>query len=146
MDYSDGLWKTVLKLVITNKWFIIIHVTFASILLTLHKVFKDDLNKKYERLCIYDLHIFLITFNLRFLYILILGGGGVGGVYTATEQFYYDAFTYIHSERAFIVFRPHLSSHDVWRHRDNKKWTSANIWSLCSFIVTKKRKHWLIKV
>lgn len=76
MDYSDGLWKTVLKLVITNKWFIIILVTFASILLTLHKVFKDDLNKKYKRLCIYDLHLFLMSFNLRFLY--ILGGGGVG--------------------------------------------------------------------
>lgn len=76
MDYSDGLWKTVLKLVITNKWFIIILVTFASILLTLHKVFKDDLNKKYKRLCIYDLHLFLMSFNLRFLYILIFWGGG----------------------------------------------------------------------
>lgn len=62
-----------------------------------------------------------MTFNLRFLYILIYFFGGAPGVYTATEQFYYDAFTYIHSERAFIIFRPHLSSHDVWRHKGNKK-------------------------
>lgn len=87
MDYSDGLWKTVLKLVITNKWFIIILVTFASILLTLHKVFKDDLNKKYERLCIYDLHLFLMSFNLRFLYILIFFlGGGVLGVFIQQQN------------------------------------------------------------
>lgn len=97
-------------------------------------------------MCIYDVHLFHMTFNLRFLYILIYFLGGAPVFIQQQNNFITMHLpTFIlkeHSLFSDLICLP--MTYDVTRVI--KKWTSANIWSLCSFIVTKKRKHWLIKV
>lgn len=108
------------------------------------KVFKDELNKKL-RLCIYDLRLtpFSHVIQFRIFYILIyffLGGGVIQQQNNFNTMHVPTLILKEHSSFSDLIVLP--MTYDVTRII--KKTTSANMWSLCSFIVTGE-KYWLIK-